>query len=369
MALSVAAGLRAMQPGASRRSGIGFGTLAGAAALGAVLVKQSFVDGFVFLVVLVAMSLLVPGNRQRTSVRRLLPLGVGVTLGAGLGAALTVLWAHAHGGLDALLYAMYGFRGAAATVIAHWSWHAPMHRLHLLLLVAVLSGVVYLAVAAALAHGRGFRRLEPLPWAITATVLVEVLGIAAGENFWRHYLIALVPMVSLAVGLASRRAHHLWRPTRLLTVFAVVTTAVLSPLAAVVLHESPNSAYTIGRWLAASAHSHDTVVVPFTHPTVIDTAGLTPDYPYSWSLPVRTLDPDLTRLTATLDGSAAPTWVVRWDAAHTWGLDPHSRVHAALETHYRRVTDICGHPVWLHRGVVRNLAATPGPDHCGGRHS
>jgi len=62
---------------------------------------------------------------------------------------------------------------------------------------------------------------------------------------------------------------------------------------------------------------------------------------------MRTLDPGLTLLTHTLaQPGSAPTWVVRWDSPHTWRLDPHNHLTNALETHYRQVAVVCGHPVW-----------------------
>jgi hypothetical protein len=109
----------------------------------------------------------------------------------------------------------------------------------------------------------------------------------------------------------------------------------------------------------------DTVVVPFSHANVINAAGLHPGYPYAWSLPLRTLDPQLALLTHTLDGPAAPTWVVRWDEPHTWGLDPGDRVDAELYGHYRAVGDVCGHVVWLHDGIHRALPPLPTASTCG----
>jgi len=101
-------------------------------------------------------------------------------------------------------------------------------------------------------------------------------------------------------------------------------------------------------------------VVPFSHPNVIEAAGLGSPYPYSWSLPVRTLDPGLVLLTKTLDRrDGAPTWVVRWDGPHAWGLDRRDRLGHALAQHYRQVAVVCGHPVWLHRGLHRSVAPLP----------
>jgi hypothetical protein len=105
--------------------------------------------------------------------------------------------------------------------------------------------------------------------------------------------------------------------------------------------------------------------VPFTHANVVEDSGLKPGYPYAWSLPVRTLDPRLDLLTSTLTGPEAPTWVVRWDASYSWGLDPDHRVASALRAHYRSVARICGHAVWLHDGDTRQLAPTPPAGACG----
>jgi hypothetical protein len=156
-----------------------------------------------------------------------------------------------------------------------------------------------------------------------------------------------------------------WRWTRRLIVLAAATTAFVSPVAAVTAATGSSAAYTTGRWIAASARPGDTLVVPFTHANVIDASGLMPAYPYAWSLPARTLDPRLTLLTSTLAGPAAPTWVVRWDGPHTWGLDPHSRVGSELDAHYRAVAVVCGHAVWLHDGADRSLAMRPPGSACG----
>jgi hypothetical protein len=122
----------------------------------------------------------------------------------------------------------------------------------------------------------------------------------------------------------------------------------------------------VAGWLHASARPGDTIAVPFTHANVIDMSGLAPGYPYSWSLPVRTLDPRLTLLRSTLAGAHAPTWVVRWDPPHSWGLDPHNRIGKVLRRHYREVATACGHPVWLHDGVRRHLAPDLTEEECHG---
>jgi hypothetical protein len=334
-------------------------SLGGVAASTALLTKQNFVDGFTFAVVLLAVGAWAAHRRPSRSAAPVTGIALGFAAGAALPLAGTALWSTEHGGPGTLLYAMFGFRSDAAAVMAAWSPAAPLHRLGVLVLLGLGSGLFLIVGHLLVHHGRRLLRPDPLPWAIAATAAVELLGIAAGGNFWPHYLIALVPTVSLAVGLAARPGLSGRTTTRTLVVVAVLATAIASPVVALGSETTPNEAYVTGHWVAASSQPGDTIVVPFTHANVIEASGLEPGYPYAWSLPVRTLDPHLTLLVRTLEGPRAPTWVVRWDPSDSWGLDPHGAVDRALLSHYRQVATLCGRPVWLHDGVQRTLAPTP----------
>lgn len=363
--VSVASLLRAVRTSTSSPRTVLPALLAGAAAATAVLMKQNFVDAFVFAAVLLTTAVLTRAHRSAYPPSRILVIAAAFLSGAAAPTAATAAWANAHGGMGALGYAMFGFRADAAVVMAHWSWDAPLRRLGYLLLLACLSGMLFLAMHLVWSHQWRLRHLDPLAWAVAATATSEAVAVVAGENFWPHYLIGMVPMLALAAGLSAHGPGPGWRWTRRLIVVAVATTAVVSPAAAVVAAGDSSEAYTTGRWVAESARAGDTLVVPFTHANVIDASGLSPGYPYAWSLPARTLDPELRLLTSTLSGSAAPTWVVRWDDPHTWGLDPRDRVDEALRTHYEAVAVVCGHAVWLHEGATRSVAAIPPPSACG----
>jgi hypothetical protein len=366
VAVSVAAVVHAVRTSPTRAGTLVAGTVAGAAAMCAVLTKQNFLDGFVFAGVLLGLGSLTRVNRLAYRPVQVVTTAGAFVAGAAVPAALTVRWAGSHGGLGALMYATFGFRGDAVGVVAHSSSHAPLQRLGGLALLGCLTGLLFLLGQLAVAHHRRLRHLEPLPWAVAATVGVELLGVAAGENFWSHYLTALTPMVALAAGLGvhQRMSSAPW--TRRLVVLMACSTALVSPVAAVHAVLSPSRAYTTGRWIAASAHPHDTLSVLWTHANVIDASGLRPGYPYAWSLPLRTLDPQVRLLVDTLDEAPGPTWVVRWDSAHPWGLDPGNRVDGALHAHYRDVATVCGHQIWLHDGAGRHLAAPPSASACGG---
>ncbi len=366
VSVSVAALLRAVLASTSRAQTILLAVAAGASATVAMLMKQNFVDAFVFATVLLAVGLGTRSTRLVHRPGRALVTVAGFAVGAAVPAAATLVWAASHGGVGALGYALFGFRADASAVMASWSWAAPMHRLRYLERLILLSGLLLLVGHLVISHARRLRSLDPLPWAVAVTAMVEVFGVLAGGNFWPHYLIALIPMVALAAGLGANRRATGWRWTRRLVVLAVIITAIAAPIKWGTGGYAFSESYTTGQWVSASAQPTDTIVVPFTHANVIGTSGLKPAYPYSWSLPIRTLDPDLSLLTATLNGAAAPTWVVRWDRPHPWGLDPTNRVDAALRVHYRSVAVVCGHVIWLHDGVHRRLAPLPMTAACEG---
>jgi len=86
-------------------------------------------------------------------------------------------------------------------------------------------------ILAKISPGGRLLGLDPLPCAVAATVAVELAGVVAGGNFWDHYLIALIPTVSLIAGLSvnGRVPGAGW--TRRLVVLAAIMTALGSPLA------------------------------------------------------------------------------------------------------------------------------------------
>lgn len=363
--LSVAAFLRAVHAPTVRVPPALLALLAGASATMAVLMKQNFVDGYVFAAVFLAVGVTTPATRLTYQPRHPLMLLAAFTGGAAVPWAVTLAWASGHGGVGTMAYAMYGFRADATAVMASSSWEAPLGRLGLLAVLGGLSGVLLMLAHLGWSNRQRLRHPNPLHWAVAATAGVEALGVLAGLNYWSHYLIGFIPMVGLAAGLSVHPRMRGSQWTRRLVVLAAATTAVVSPAAALVAQDRSTEEYAVGRWVAASAEPGDTLVVPFSHPNVIDAARLGPGYPYAWSLPVRTLDPDLTLFRSTLTGPAAPTWVVRWNHPRAWGLDPGNRVQAALEAGYRRAANVCGHTVWLREDVDRPLAPTPPVSACG----
>jgi Glycosyltransferase family 87 len=338
---------------AVRRSGwpaCALATGAGLAAGTAVMVKQNFGDGVVFALVLLLASLV----QRRTGRRDAAVVAAGGVLGGAVVAAAAlgfVVWSRV--GLRTAWTTVFGFRGTALDVIADHSLHAPVMRAFDLAGRAVLAGVLPLLVLLLAEAVRCRFRGPPVAWALGATALLDVVSIAMGGSYWPHYLLQLVPVLALAAGLWAADAGRLR---------AAVAATVASAVAAIVVVTLTGAAYPrdsqrVGAFLARSSRPGDTATVLYGNAEVQQASGMRSPYPHLWSLPMRTLDPHLTRLRAVLTGPRAPTWVVDLGHLDAWNIDAHDRTRLALATHYREVAAVCGHTVFLHDGVRRTLAS------------
>jgi hypothetical protein len=340
---------------ALRRPGVWpwLGALAGVAGTSALLVKQNLADGLVFAFVVLVTSRLF---HRRTDATRVLVGGV-VGIAAVTTAVLT--WAWVSGvGLGQLAFTLYGFRAAADAVIGSGDTSRPLQRAAFLGAVAVLSGVAALLVLLARGTTRRLPRRDPLAYAVLAMAVYGVIGIVAGGSYWTHYLIELVPALSLGAAMAGGRR----------VLLGVVTAAVLAAGVGVALGARTGrpeaTATTTARVLREASRPGDGVVVTYGHANLVEASGLATPYPYLWSLPLRVRDPHLTHLTRLLGGRRAPTWVVEYDGFDSWGIDESGRLASSVRKHYEPAATVCGHLVWLHDGRPRTLPRRPvGP--CG----
>jgi hypothetical protein len=303
----------------------------------------------VFAAVLVVASLVQRSLAWRDALR-VVAGGVGGGLLVLLAAMAYVAWSHV--GIAVAYHDVFGVRSSALDVIEDHSLHAPMVRATSLVVLSVFAGLLPMLVALLLqAVGSRFRG-SPVAWAVAGTLLVEVASIAMGGSYWSHYLIQLAPMLALAAGLWAATAPRVRATAALVVAAAVAASSIIVLTGAAFGHRDQ----TIGTWLRDSSRAGDTATMLFGNASAQRVSGMASPYPQLWTLPMRTLDPNLTQLRSVLRGPAAPTWVVAWGNLDPWRIDAHGLTRRTLAQHYEPVADLCGHVVYLHDGVRRDLA-------------
>jgi hypothetical protein len=334
-----------------------FAVLAGALAASATLVKQNFADGFLFACVL----LLAHGLRQR-QIPRALAVAAGGAIGAAAVIAVVAGWAlTAEIDLARTWFDLVEFRGDALRVLSQGSLEAPAARAARLLLFAVISMVAPIAwVWVRWLQSRQWQ-VDPEHWALTVLLGYALWSMALGGSFWPHYLLQMAPPVALAAGMVAASSGPAGMLMRRLARTAVTSAlgcwaVMIAVYALVPLVWFPQH---IGHWVRASSGPNDTVFVAYGYPSVLESADLPSPYPYLWSLPMRTLDPELRQLRQTLSGPDAPTWVVRINSLNSWEIDSSGRLGRLIDARYEHVSDVCGHDIYLRVGVERELAPVP----------
>lgn len=320
----------------------------------AMLVKQNFLDALVFAVVLVIASTLADSLSRRSALRVLLSGAAG----AGVPVIVTAWWAHTTvPGLEGLWYALYGFRSDASQVILSQSMVAPVSRLWILLGAAAGSGLLAVVACYGVRSWMPLRQGDPLTAAVTTMLAIGLVGIALGGSYWAHYLVGLIPAVSLAV---ARLARNPGRDRLSFSAVVLVAGSALVTSIAVMASTGPSSPArstdaALVQVLREASHAADSVVITYGHPHVIERAGLEPAYPYLWSLPLRVLDPRLNRLVRTLTRPSAPTWLIEWESFDAWNIDSGQRLERAVNRHYRKVATVCEATVYLRLDEPRAL--------------
>ena len=325
---------------------------AGFAASFALGMKQNLVAGLVFGAVMLVGARLT----HRITTRGLLRLGTAALAGAAAPVLATVAWAAASGvRLDALWYTVFGFRSTALEVIAAGTPGGPLDRALLLLGIVVATGMGFV-VGGVVVHRARIRRLDPALVVATVAVLVaDAAGLLLGGSFWRPYLFVLVPGLLLCTTLLLAVRAHVARRTRILIVLTAAT-SVVSCLLWLLLYQSgvgPPLEARSGEAIGHAAEPGDTIVVYGGKADLVLASGLAAPYPYLWSLPMRTLDPELEQLQDLLTGPDAPTWVVM--QARGWAWDHLAApIRPVLEERYAVHGTVCnGRYVWLRDDVSR----------------
>jgi hypothetical protein len=126
------------------------------------------------------------------------------------------------------------------------------------------------------------------------------------------------------------------------------------------LHDwtAPSSvdAVTVGQYLRARAEPGDTAYVLYTDASVLYYSGLRAGFPYNWSLMMRAAPHAQAKLRSDLASAQRPTWIVKWQSTHAFGLDRNGATRRLLLRDYRKVATLCGRPLFLARGAVARPA-------------
>lgn len=331
------------------RPGLRWAFAAGVAGMLAMTVKQNFADVFVFaIVLLVGLGL----RRQRTWKTVGQQLGAGVAGASVVVAAMVAYALTTPAGVRGLWLAGVTFRADASSVLAAGDRTGIESRIDQITEHAWLAGLIPFVVVLALMALRWRFRVSALSYAVGALIAFEIICIVVGGNFWSHYLMGLAPGLVLAVGIWARHV-----PVALVATYVVGSAVVAVPWALNDLADrGPDTAQEAGRYVKASSVPGDTASVLYGKADLQWATGMRSPYEHLWSLPVRTLDPDLEELTRLLGSDDAPTWLVFTFGLHTWELDPDHNVDDVFHERYTEVWEGCDVVVYLRNDVERPLA-------------
>ena len=335
----------------ARRKALACAFAAGLLGMTCMGLKQNMATGLAFGGVL----LLVSAIRREISWPDFGRLAGAALVGAAVPLGATIGWCLAAGvHLETLWYTVFGFRSDAMVILAEGSQDAPNARAWRLLLIFVATGMG-LVVAWFLVNLRHVWETHATVVAATlAVLLVDGTGVLLGGSFWRPYLLGMVPSVVLCTALVVAAPLRRGSVMRGIVVLSCVS-CVLSMVGWVINNqtgaEPPTEIYT-GEAIRDVSEPGDTIVVYGGRADIVIASGLESPYEHLWSLPMRTLDPELHELTALLRSDERPTWVVEWVSFADWdGLG--APLKSALEEYYVRLGDGCDHHIYVRKDVRR----------------
>jgi hypothetical protein len=327
--------------------------LAGLLAGAAPGLKQNLVSGLVFgAVVLVGMRL---SGRAGTGVT--IRLCAAWMAGAAVPVLAQLIWLLAAGvDLSSAWYAIYGFRSDAVPVLAAAESDANVERAKRLVEAAILIGIVVVLLLFLVAIRAAWTADAVLAGATAAVVATEVAMVALGGSYWTVYLFTLVPGTALCVSQLAGMSGRWVVATRVIVVAVVVSFAyhLGTWSAGAVSGEHEFTEYRTGEAIGEAAEPGDTLTVFGGRADLQYASGLPSPYPYLWSLPMRTLDPEYADLVALLDGPRAPVWLVIWVSLTSWDAPGALALQRAIDDNYvRHGTGCDDNAVYVLKGVER----------------
>ena len=331
-----------VQPGDGRATWAA--TAAGACAMAAVMVKQNFIDVYVFALV----AFIILAIRREQWLRVFLGFGVGSLVALVAIIASAVLRGSS---LADLWEAIVTFRFHASALIGSGFSDTRLERMTTLAAASVLSGAVAaLALTVPMVLGANGRKRPPLGLLAAPAVAMAVWEIATvilGGSYWLHYLTGLVPSVVLLAILAGT----LQRWGLLLTIGIVLAVVANAAVWAYRVYDPPQAREDarVAAYLRHHAAPGDSLIVGFGHSNVYVDAEMRGPYPYMWSLPTRVNDPGLREAKRVLSGPAAPRWVVVHEDTPTFWDRAARDTRRYVEANYVERGEIGEWHVWERR--------------------
>lgn len=350
--------LRALESRSAR-----WAAVAGFAAVLALGLKQNMAGGLVFGGVLLVGSLLIGRVDGRTFAR----LATGAAAGVAVPVLATVGWALVAGvHLGEVWFTIYGFRGAASHLLAMDQSPSLDARKHHLVTIAVQCGLALLIGWLLLNLVPLLRRQPVLTLATLATLALDAAGVVLSGSYWATYLFVLIPSVVIGFVLCltcSERAEHArpfvrrWRTGLSAALAAYVAVASVVSLVswgrAEVGSDHPGHAVYVGIAIRDVSRPGDSIMVYGGRADVVMASGLDAPYEHLWSLPMRTLDPDLSELRSTMTGQDRPTWFVEWLGLNSWTGQGERAIAPVLAREYAYAGEVCGKRVYRLRSAPR----------------
>ena len=336
----------------SRRRALLYAFAAGLLGMFCLGLKQNMATGLAFGGVV----LLVSALHREISWPDFGRLSAAALAGAAIPLGVTIGWCLAAGvRLERLWYTTYGFRSDAMVVLSEGSPDAPNARAWKLLLIFVVTGMGLIVVWFLLNLPHAWRANAPVTVATVAVIVVDGVGVLFGGSFWRPYLLGMVPSVVLCTALVVGAPSVRGRVMRWLVGLSALS-CVLAMIGWVWNNqtgaEPPTEIYT-GEAIHDVSEPGDTIVVYGGRADIVLASGLESPYEHLWSLPMRTLDPELDQLDALLRSEDRPTWFVEWVSLDDWdGLG--DSLKPALEEYYVPLGDGCDHPIYVRKDVQRD---------------
>ncbi len=332
--------------------------MAGLVGVLAVGLKQSIVGGLVFGTVLLVGSVVAGQLSWRCGLRH----AAAATAGVAIPVLGVISWSVASGvRLQTLFYVVVSFRSDASQILAAENAGAATSRASTLVLISVCTAMALLLLWFLLRLRDLVRQDAVATVAVTVMLVVDLAGVAASGSYWSPYLFVPMPGLALAFALLmhSDRVHPHTVRARLTPVIplAVVVSSVasLAGWTSTWIHGAVPYEVRTGQAIAAAARPGDRVMVYGGRADLQWASGAQSPYPYLWSLPMRTLDPDLGELKQLLAGPEAPTWFVEAARLDTWSEIGTRPIERSLISKYEFVGTACGRYRVYHLNTVEPL--------------